>query len=261
MIGFNKYKYLKSLSDLSEDDLILIKEYELGQRGGEPDTEFIKSYMAKVNTEPEEKILSLDSWQCWQLFKQGWRLTNKKELELNDDMFSNLQFMNRYFAGQDVNAYLEPLSEFSSKKGLLIVGDYGNGKSSAMKAYRKAFEYYKGYSFKQFSANDVVEQYEMCLEVYQKRDFWKRMVSGVIHFDDVLSEDTASNYGKKEIFKDILEKRYDQGLKTYMTINTRKSGNTKDAIEQLAERYGERVYDRVFEMFNIYLWKGKSYRK
>lgn len=262
MIGPNKYRQLKSfMSDvLTEEQIKQIGEYE-AKHSPKPDPEFIKKYLEKVNVTQEEKNIQLESWECYEIFKQGWNAVHSKELNLTDDMLLNLRFMNRYFSGEDFDSFLEPISSPSSDKGLLLVGGFGNGKTSVMRAYRKAFEHFRGYSFKQFSANEVVEKYELAIEGYQKREFWKEMISGVIHFDDVLTEPVSSNFGKKEIFKDIIEKRYDARLKTHMTINTRKPGDVRDAVEQLAERYGERVYDRVFEMFNVYHWKGKSFRK
>lgn len=261
MIGRNKYMQLKSLLPdlLTSKDLDLIAEYEGMQP--KPDPEYMKSYIQKLDAIPSEKEFQFESWQCYDLFQQAWGFVHNKPFQLNDDMFVNLRFLNRYFAMYDISEFVEPQSKYDIGKGLLIVGGYGNGKTSVMMAYRKAFETFKGYSFKQYSANEVVEKYELSIEGYQKRSFWKEMVSGVIHFDDVLTEPVSSNFGKKEIFKDIIEKRYDAGLKTHMTINTRVPGDLQDAIEQIAERYGERVYDRIFEMFNIYHWKGKSYRK
>ena len=63
-----------------------------------------------------------------------------------------------------------------------------------------------------------------------------------------------------EIFKDILEKRYSNNAKTMVSMNY--SGNSvEDTLDAISIKYGERVYDRIFEMFNIIDLHGKSLRK
>ena len=55
----------------------------------------------------------------------------------------------------------------------------------------------------------------------------------MLHIDDVKKERKASNYGTVEIIRDILEKRYDKKIKTFITCNNRESdkeGNLKDAL-------------------------------
>jgi len=75
-------------------------------------------------------------------------------------------------------------------------------------------------------------------------------------FDDLGSEIKASNYGKEDIFSRILELRYNEfikkGTKTYITSNL--------SFEDIKERYGVRVYDRCYQMFNQLELNGKSRR-
>lgn len=259
-IGYHKYSFLKTLKVLTEDEKRQMKEYEESITGGGVDPEFYLEYMRKLNAEPEELQIKLTPEQCYNLFIENWDKVNTRNLILHPEMIENLKFMNRYFGRESFDPFCEPLSTPTYKKGILLVGGFGNAKTTAMRTYRKAFETLKGYSFKYFTAKQVSEMYEDCKDSSDKTSFWKNVISGVAHFDDVLNEDISSNYGKKDIMKDVLEKRYDAGLKTHMTINTRKHGDVNDAIEQIAERYGERLYDRIFEMFNIYHWKGKSMR-
>jgi len=93
------------------------------------------------------------------------------------------------------------------------------------------------------------------------------------YFDDIKTERHASNYGKVNLFKDILENRYNNRVqivkgvtkinKTFGTCNYKEGyeGNTEVALEEFGEMYGGRIYDRLFEMFNIIEFKGKSFRK
>lgn len=257
LIGLTRYKWLKSQITLTDKEKKLLKNYEENQPEKKANPEFLKHYMSLLNERPVELEIELTAEQCYKNFLEGWETEIKKELILSPDMVSNLKFLNRYFTGGEISCF----NEFNSNKGLLLVGGFGNAKTSAMRAYRKAFELTKGYSFKILASNDIVEMYERCQEPSDKTNFWNVLITGRLLIDDLLSERMASNYGKAEILKDVLEKRYDKGLKTYVTMNTRKEGDIQDAIEQIAERYGERLYDRVFEMFNVFHWKGKSMRK
>lgn len=189
------------------------------------------------------------------------------------------------------SSLLSDLSVPSINKGLLIVGGYGIGKTSIFKILSLIehavtgpqriqifckniqghdtsldLSYIKGQllRFKFFSANDVVERYES-LEQNEKEEFWRWHSSGIKYYDDVMTEHVASNYGKIEVFKDIIEKRYNSGWRTMISTNygveENKHVGTARTLEMMGERYGPRVYDRLFEMFNIIELKGRSLRR
>jgi DNA replication protein DnaC len=116
--------------------------------------------------------------------------------------------------------------------------------------------------FKGYSANDVVNKFEACQNPLDKEEFYKTMNYGTRYFDDVKTERTANNYGKAELMKDILEARYINKVRTYITCNY-KDGADEDveiALLEFQEKYGNRVYDRLFEMFNIIVFTGDSFR-
>lgn len=167
----------------------------------------------------------------------------------------------------------------SLEKGLMIVGSYGTGKTVIMKTFFEMMRYaasnpigvldvdgtnqflarYKiGFGYE--TANDVVKSYESLSSPEEKELFWRKMSRGMKYFDDIMTENTASNYGKIEVFKDIFEMRYVTGAKTMISLNY--AGESIDeTLDSIATKYGERVYDRLFEMFNIVELKGKSLRK
>ena len=74
-----------------------------------------------------------------------------------------------------------------------------------------------------------------------------------------MTESTASNYGKLEIFKDLFEMRYTNRAKTLISLNY--AGTLDETLDEISKKYGERVYDRLFEMFNIIELHGESLRK
>jgi len=78
-------------------------------------------------------------------------------------------------------------------------------------------------------------------------------------FDDLGKETVANNifiYGKEEIFTRILETRYNQfinkGIKTHITSNL--------SIHEIKKRYGLRLENRFYEMFNFLELNGESKR-
>lgn len=147
------------------------------------------------------------------------------------------------------------------KKGLLIYGPCGTGKSSVIDIIRNISRTYKFKQlwFSNISVHDVISQYnlegEHIVEKYRK---------GRVHFDDLGSEKLANSWGVKEkLMARIIELRYNEfkhkGTKTFTTTNL--------TIEELALFYGNnadanrnRFADRIYEMFNIIPLDGTSRR-
>ncbi len=172
---------------------------------------------------------------------------------------------------------LNTLSVPSSNKGLLIIGKFGTGKSSVMETLHKMFfdsnssyakfEFKNGntlrdykFGFGYHTANQIVKDFEACSNPDERKFFWDKMSKGVRYFDDLTTEKEASNFGKFNLFEDLLEMRYSNRVKTFISMNYNGDG-VESTLEFLAIRYGERVYDRLFEMFNIIELKGKSFRR
>ena len=232
---------------------------------------------------PELKPITIES--LYAVFKDGFRFFNTKEFDenCNDGEGRKLaRTLCAYFLERE-GFYKSPLINNKSnpnlKKGLMIVGTYGTGKTSILKTFYQIFSnanqhpitvidihgteqflgrYKLGFGY--FTANDVVKRFESIFDQLEKDLFWNRHKKGFKYYDDIMTESQASNFGKIEIFKDILEMRYSEGAKTILTMNY--SGQSVDeTLEQISKKYGERVYDRIFEMFNIIELKGESLRK
>lgn len=262
---------MKGLSSaaLTEKDLEEIKSYEEAKGySAEPTPEMIE-YSKKLMQDQEEQRVMIDPVRMGKAFIAKWNeMYPVDPLQLTDDMKRNLRTLNYYLADDERFAEgCSELSEPSLRKGLLIIGPFGNGKSSAMSVYHQLLSTIPGYSFKSFTSTQVVDMYEACSNPSEKKVFWKSMLTGRCHFDDLLREREASNYGKVEIFRDILLKRYDAQmfhnpeLKTFITCNPLTSDRPDTALDHIAEKYGEIMYDRIFKMFNIVFWNGKSFRK
>lgn len=257
-IGRFKRMYLEQKKDRTPEEEEMLKSLT-----PEPN-EHAKEYWKKLNQEPEKKTIRIDV----RLFKRKFLLEYKKRFkEYNLKAESQLHVLLNYFA-QSENFYKSPLlikdkSIPGMNKGLLIIGTYGNGKTSTLKTIMEILKPYDPFRWKAFSANEVVEKFEACKNPTDKKAFWNKMLIDRTWFDDVLTEQISSNYGKYDVFKTIIERRYEKKLKTIITMNEddRFPADPDAAINLLTERYGPRVGDRVYEMFNIIHFKKGSFRK
>lgn len=271
-IGFNKYKFLKSLiyTDLTEIEKKQIEDYENRFQPSPEQLAFKKKYIERVFAEPEQIEFELKKGWFWKNFIINYKELNGKDFIENEDTISNIKAVMLYFLKDEEFFKCENLSKISNpdfNKGLLILGNFGNGKTSTLKTIEKTLKNIKGYNFRTFNANEVVKMFEsISIDNYtidlSRKDFDRKMYTGDICFDDVLTEREAYNFGKFNLFKEILEMRCPPKYKTYLTINfdSNYPNDIHKALDQFAVKYGDRVYDRIFEMFNIIVFNGKSFR-
>ena len=280
-IGRRKYEALKSfdLENLTEESIETFEQNFPGLSVAEAlksidsfenkntniDLEKVSNYFEEIKKPKEKEKIELTKEILWKMFTKAYRL--KEGVEYSKEPFSleNLKPLIYYFIGDLKNFKqcdnVSHLSKPSLKKGLLIIGGYGNGKTSVMRAFEQVLKK-SNVKFSGYTTNEIVMMFEAIQDNHDKEAFYKKMRSGVRYFDDVLTEREASNFGKVNLMKEIIEERYNKGLKTYITCNYKDDtdNDLDQGLEQFGERYGSRVYDRLFEMFNIIEFKGKSFR-
>ena len=215
---------------------------------------------------PKKSLEGIKYDELFFAFKHEFQVATGKELMVDKERLDDYKTLLCYFTKDDRFFECENLSKLSIPsfdKGLLIVGGYGNGKSTIMRTLSRSLKYYRVRQFRFYTANSIVDQFENCETVQDKKKFWQTFTNGTMCFDDVKTERDASNYGKYNLFRDLIERRYDLNSTTFMTCNYRngKYGDLQDSLSEFGERYGARAYDRIFEMFNIIEFKGKSLRK
>jgi DNA replication protein DnaC len=279
LIGRRKYEILKkfNLEDLTEqttidfktyfkyltisDALKLIATYEAENPHILQSCESVKAYADKLlqTPKPRETKEMTKQW-LWDRFRVNFKANENVNFINNTITQENIKPLFNYFLG-DIEAFskcsavrcdAKKGSVPSLNKGLLIIGNYGTGKTAAMLALEKSLQD-TNIPFRSKSANDVVASYEACDKAIDKDYFWKSITPGTLYFDDLLTERMASNYGTINIFKDVLETRYHSKKKTYATINYDPMfpNDLEKALRQFGKKYGPRVYDRVDAMFNI----------
>lgn len=267
-IGYNKYQILKSLPFVSLTDLekSQMTEFKNKHLPSVEQREASKKYIADMLSTKEEKSFKTTALLLGNVFKTTFAYVNGKEFVKDEFTKNNILPLVYYFSRDSKFFECENLSKLSTPsfdKGILIVGTFGNGKTAAMRVFERIFRSVKGMSFKGYTANEVVTMFEKCNDELTKAEFNKKVNLGQRYFDDIKTERIASNYGKVNIFKDIFETRYNNNLKTFITCNYKEGfeGNVEVALEEFGEKYGGRVYDRLFEMFNVIEFNGKSFRK
>lgn len=139
-------------------------------------------------------------------------------------------------------------------KGLLICGANGVGKTFMFRGLHKLNPLLNmvDNGFAMSTSKEVISKFNVNGHK-ELQDYFK----GQRYFDDIGSEEDGTHYGKSEVFRILLETRYDTfintGDKTFFTTNL--------SVDDLAVRYGDRAESRIFEMFNLILAKGKDFRK
>ena len=145
------------------------------------------------------------------------------------------------------------------KKGILLMGRYGSGKSLLFRALNKLL--YKTQlfhsTFYMFNSSELIDEYSL------------HGRPGLFKFDpirsDICIDDFGTDYpGKHSFYAEIddpteilLQKRYEkfvrEGFRTHATTNL-------DA-DTLKVRFSPRIYDRFFEMFNLVVLDCESWRR
>ncbi len=285
IITRREYEWLKSFEKLEPHEEEKVREFE---------ENLAKSLILnseKVDKEKKSTIPGLlpDKKTIWKGFIEAFEFIEKKSFLQNPDTLANIEPIIKYFAKDEsffqcqnlVKSFNGKNLENNFEKGLLVIGDYGNGKTTIMSclellflqnykiAVRDGWETVKLWNelrFKGIKSHDLVTEFEILdpkQAGFTKEMFYKKFSGFRYYFDDLKKEKVASNFGKTEIVREILEKRYDAKAKTFGTCNYKEgqSGNLQQALYEFGERYGGHIYDRIFEMFNIIEFKGKSFRK
>ncbi len=162
------------------------------------------------------------------------------------------------------NAMAAGVKNPTLKKGIMLAGNFGTGKTYMMKLFSKN----QRQCFAVKNAKEIATQYksegELTLEEYiqiTKAAFEDPSVfyqpSIGLCIDDLGTEDLKTNYGdKKNVIGDIIEQRYfNNNCGIYF------HGSTNLTAQQLKDYYGERVTSRMREIFNFIEVRGTDRRK
>lgn len=290
MIGRHKYNHLKNLGieKLSDFEKQQMREFESDKGLSAEQMESIKNYFDSIGKNkidvPEFANANISQIYTW--FKNFYKIEYDVEFDKNVNngepyvlVYTLLCYLFKHEKFYESPIINQKINKVDIRKGLLIIGGYGVGKTSIIKTLHEMLKQacepikyvkdennnlqpvprYKPF-FKFRTANGIVSEYESISKMNDKKTFWKQYSKGTIYFDDVMTEREASNFGKVNVFKDMFENRSITRAKTLVSMNY-VNGNLKDTLEEFKNRYGPRNFDRLFNMFNIIELKGESLRK
>ena len=164
---------------------------------------------------------------------------NHSQIKTEDSM-TNIQ----HKAYLIVDEYFKTKKE--QTKGLFLYGPNGTGKTTSMQPHLKA-----KWNGSSIDINMLVQQ--------NGRGYLQKYSMHDMYIDDLGREDaTVTSYADRDIkvMHDLIFIRYQafkQGYKTHFSSNL--------GFEELQERYGIPIVDRINEMCDIVEFKGESLRK
>lgn len=174
-------------------------------------------------------------------------------LEINE---SNERYIKSlcYFLSDDVR--FESEMGYSFKKGLLIRGKYGVGKTHAIKCLA-ANEKHPIAMYSMLKIEDEVRSEGEFNAMFAITPFESSAI-GMMYIDDVgTEEETVNHYGSKiNWFKTFIEKKDMQPQ-----LHNRIIISTNLTFDEIEDKYGGRVRSRMAGMFNIITVEGNDFRK
>lgn len=131
------------------------------------------------------------------------------------------------------------------KRGILLIGNYGNGKTTLLKIIGKIIEN---------NSNKIIE-FLSCQNLHTKIDEIEKYYKKPLILDEIGKEIFEVNdYGtKRSPITELLGQRYLNNAFTLASANYK--------LETFNKIYGGYIGDRMEEMFNIFVLKGESFRK
>lgn len=145
------------------------------------------------------------------------------------------------------------------KKGLYIAGSSGSGKSTCIAILAKLLFFFGvAYEFNGRCFPMLIQSYraeEICRNFARDGSLEEYIKTPVLCINDIGAESTDSLYmgNRCEVIRQIIEGRGDRnGQFTFVTSNLK--------FGRIRERYGDRVFSRLFSMFNYIELAGEDRR-
>lgn len=150
--------------------------------------------------------------------------------------------------------------EFDLRKGILLYGCVGSGKTTLMRIFKRFLMQF----FNQIESGVEPTRIEIfsCIHIVQaikeKNDsilnYCESKKPYVPCFDEIGKEEPINDFGtNRDLIEYALSMRYHRGIKTHGTTNL--------TMEDIKKRYGERLHSRFYDMFNVIEVSGIDFRK
>lgn len=218
-----------------------------------------KNWLKEIMKHDHDERLLCDPKAFKQLFfKAALKYYENSGVAFEVDQW-NKNFLGHFCRYWNREKAFEMQENVSLRKGLLVFGSFGTGKTTSFNIIQNIAKQYHVADlwFPSISAEEVVAKFNV---ERNKEDVIQYYSKGVFLFDDLGAEMTGNNcfqYGKEEIFIRILLNRYRNferyGTKTHITTNL--------GLAEIETRYGQQISDRFIQMFNLLKLDGVSRRR
>lgn len=202
-----------------------------------------EEYARKIKEEQERPVFTAE--EVFDRFRESYQVEAESRYE------TILKHLCAYFTA-------DPRSAYDPRKGLFLCGGVGIGKTTLMEFFHRN----QKASYRIVSCRDIesayastdpaiggekaIHQYSFNFQVAVNSNPFGHVMYGYC-FDDLGTEVVGKHYGKeKEVMIEVLLNRYDKHIEFFMTHMT-----TNLSSQEIKDRYGMRVFDRMREMFNI----------
>ena len=230
--------------------------FNLGPVENVPTSDIGREYLDKFRKEPLEK-------------KEVQREINETELKrlIVQECEEKAARENREFVWDNATAWMvrnmmyyfgnHPDCEWPYGKGLLLSGNVGVGKTWMFEIFQQvAFKYLRagGKRFKMTTCRNLYDEY-----TEGKGNARKKYLSGNWCFDDLGNEPVEhKDYGNSTMpVEEILILRYGCFQTSYQFTHI----STNLSLDEIRDRYGLRMFDRLMQMMHPVEWTGESKRK
>jgi chromosomal replication initiation ATPase DnaA len=211
-----------------------------------------------MNNETEDKIYTYQEMaeKCLTNYEAKFGTNTSTNYVIDEVNKETVKAVCQYFAN---DTDFEKIKEgFSLKKGLLIIGTAGTGKTHLMRNFQRNP---KG-DYKMIKCSEVSNQFSGYGrgELYKHSRCYDQNAYKLIGkcFDDLGVEDFGVNFSDKcDTMLNVLLDLYDNAILHYYLIHA--TSNLTPI--QLEERYGTRLASRFKEMFNVLTLLGNDRRK
>lgn len=179
----------------------------------------------------------------------NFKAASEAFLLVGEDMKQNkiiVNKSNRDAIEKAIKWVIRDKSVYATNKGLWISGDVGVGKTFIAEVLVRMLKY---------SGSSMFRTHALGLIDILNGEEKERLFSSPLFIDDLGAEEPIINYYGTKIrpIYEVLNRRYlDQRFNMIVTTNLSPS--------QIEERYGDRVRDRIKEMFNVIKITGQSLR-
>lgn len=186
--------------------------------------------------------------------------------KIDDQNKRPLQLLLMYFTGDSSFPfeYKKTYADYGSlEKGVMLLGGVGTGKSLLFKIFKEytSHELCKN-SFQYYEAREIIDNVNVLgidyLNLFNINGDSKHQNPITCYIDDIGSmNETVKHYGSEHnVIEQLLSMRYSI-LGRYKKLTHMSSNMYPPELEKM---YGERIVDRMKEMFNIIELGGKSRR-